>query len=246
MTYERFAYLYDELMKDVPYEKWVKLLQRLQNEYQFSGHKILDLACGTGELSVLLAKNGYDVTGVDLSEDMLTVAQNKAEKNGCHVHFFQQDMSRLELIDEYDIIGIFCDSLNYLSTEDEIKATFSRVYRYLKKGGLFLFDVHSVYKMNEIFKNQTFTYDDDHIYYIWDCFEGDAPYSVDHELTFFVEDSMGKFDRIDENHYQRTYPEETYQTWLKEAGFELVEMIGDFEEKIHAQTERVFFALRKS
>lgn len=245
MTYERFAYLYDELMKDVPYEKWVKLIQKLQNQYQFTGNKILDLACGTGELSVMLAKHGYDVTGVDLSADMLTVAQNKAEKNGCRVHFFQQDMSELELIDEYDIIGIFCDSLNYLVTEDEVRKTFTRVYRFLKKGGLFLFDVHTVYKMNEIFKNQTFTYDNDHIYYIWDCFEGDAPNSVEHELTFFVEDQSGKFDRIDENHYQKTYDVETYQTWLEEAEFELVEVIGDFDEEVHAQTERVFFALRK-
>lgn len=245
MTYERFAYLYDDLMRDVPYEKWVQLIQIMCQKYEVNEKKLLDLACGTGELSVRLSKAGYTVTGVDLSGDMLTVAQEKAARSGENIDFLQQDMSEIELINSYDIIGIFCDSLNYLQTEEEVQSTFQRVKHYLQKKGLFIFDVHSLHKINHVFIDQTYTYDDDAICYIWNCFEGDTPNSVDHELTFFVEDGSGKYDRIDENHTQRTYPVSTYVKWLNEAGFEVLELIGeDFSNEPTPQCERIFFVAR--
>lgn len=241
MTYERFAYLYDELMKDVPYEQWVRIIHERCEKYNLAGKKLLDLACGTGELTIRLEKEGYDVTGVDLSEDMLTVAQAKAVEWGMTIEFFQQNMAELDLITTYDLIGIFCDSLNYLQTEDEVKQTFAQIKQFLKDDGLFIFDVHSLYKMNEVFMEQTFTYDDGNICYIWNCFEGESPHSVDHELTFFVEDATGKYDRIDENHSQRTFSIETYEQWLDDAGFAVLEKIGDFEGEPTAHSERVFF-----
>lgn len=245
MTYEGFAYLYDELMKDVPYEKWVELIEQKHRKYNISGKRLLDLACGTGELSVRLAKAGYQVTGVDLSEDMLTIAQDKAASESLHIDFFQQNMVELELIDEYDLIGIFCDSLNYVATEEEVQQTLQRIKHYLKEDGLLIFDVHSLYKMNEIFMNQTFTYDEDGICYIWNCFEGEFPNSVEHELTFFVEDESGKYERVDENHKQRTYPISTYKKWLKEIGFEVLETVGDFEGEPTPDSERIFMIARK-
>lgn len=245
MSYEGFAYLYDELMKDVPYEKWIGFIERYRELYPSSGRKILDLACGTGEISIRLAKLGYQVTGVDLSADMLTVAQRKAELEQVKVELIEQNMAELELVDEYDLVGIFCDSLNYLQTEDEVNSTFQQISRYMKKGGLLLFDIHSLFKINEIFMDQTFTYDEDGICYIWNCFEGEFPNTVDHELTFFVEDSSGKYDRVDENHTQRTFPVHFYTRWLEDAGFELLETVGDFEGPVHEQTERIFFVSRK-
>lgn len=246
MTYGDFAYLYDELMKEVPYDLWVEMVNRAKEKYEINGNHLLDLACGTGELSVRLASSGYNITGVDLSSDMLTVAQKKAESKGFKIDFFQQNMADLELVDQYDIIGIFCDSLNYLQTEEEVQQTFANVHRYLKTDGLFIFDVHSIYKMQHIFIDQTFTFDQDDICYIWNCFEGEYPNSVDHELTFFVEDNSGKYDRYDENHTQRTFPVDTYQEWLSEAGFELLETYGDFTNLPHdSESERIFFLLRK-
>lgn len=241
MTYEGFAYLYDQLMKDVPYEDWVKLIQVKSQQYQLEGKKILDLACGTGEMAVRLAALGYGVTGVDLSANMLTVAEEKASSTGQTIEFLQQDMAELELIDTYDLIGIFCDSLNYLQTEIEVQNTFQRIKLYLKKGGLFIFDVHSLYKMNEIFIDHTFSYDEAGICYIWNCFEGEYPNSVDHELTFFVEDETGKYDRVDESHSQRTFSHDTYAEWLEQAGFEILEIIGDFSDTPQPNSERIFF-----
>lgn len=246
MTYERFALVYDQLMNDFPYDKWLDLIIRKKQKYGVTGDNFLDLACGTGELSVRLSEAGFHVTGVDLSENMLSIAQMKGESKGQKIDFYQQNMVELELDKKFDLIGIFCDSLNYLLKEDDVKKTFKNVFSHLEKGGLFFFDVHSLYKIREIFLNQTFTYDDYAVCYIWNCFQGEYENSVDHELTFFVEDGTGRYERFDESHSQRTFSVETYQHWLEEAGFKLLEVLDGFsDEKPREETERVMFIAMK-
>ncbi|MBU8879463.1 methyltransferase domain-containing protein [Bacillus sp. FJAT-29790] len=247
MTYGKFAYLYDELMKDVPYDKWVELVTKLVTKYNVQGKRVLDLACGTGKLSIKLAEEGYDVTGVDLSADMLTVAQSKASSKGLDMQFYQQNMAELEGLGQFDLIGIFCDSLNYLESEPEVLATFRNVNDHLIKGGIFIFDVHSIYKIMQVFMNQTFTLNEEEISYIWHSYQGEFPNSVEHDLSFFVLDqNTGQYDRYDELHLQRTYPIEVYEAWLKEAGFEVLEVAADFEAvSPKAHSERIFFICRK-
>ncbi|MEK3991267.1 MULTISPECIES: class I SAM-dependent DNA methyltransferase [Robertmurraya] len=247
MTYGKFAYLYDELMKDVPYDEWVSIVTEKWSKYQCKGKKLLDLACGTGELSVRFAKAGFEVTGVDLSADMLTVAHMKAETNGLKLPFYQQNMVELDLYERFDIIGIFCDSLNYLQTEEEVLETFEKVYNLLDEDGLLLFDVHSVHKIMNIFMNQTFTHDDEDICYIWNCFQGEYPISIEHELTFFVhDDESGKYDRYDEFHSQRTFPVDVYKNWLEASGFYVLETFSDFrDDHITSEAERIFFLAKK-
>nr|WP_251030161.1 class I SAM-dependent methyltransferase [Bacillus sp. ISL-35] len=235
-------------MQDVPYDEWVKIVEAYKGKYQVDGTRLLDLACGTGELSIRFAEKGYEVTGADLSGDMLSVAQVKVQALSVPIQFFQQDMTDLEDLGEFDIIGIFCDSLNYLEDEQAVKKTFEGVYSLLKQGGLFIFDVHSIYKMDHIFADATFTWDDEEITYIWNSFKGDATHSVEHELTFFVlDEKTGKYDRVDEVHYQRTYPEAIYADLLKQAGFENIEITGDYSLNApDSTTERLFFAMIKS
>lgn len=247
MTYGRFAYVYDELMKDVPYEKWLMILTAKLEQYGIDGRKVLDLACGTGEITVELAQHGFNVSGVDLSDEMLMVANEKAGKQGLTIPFFQQNMAELEGLGLYDCVTIFCDSLNYLREETDVQKTFSRVHEHLKDGGLFLFDVHSIYKMEEIFHNNTFAVNDEEVSYIWDCFPGEEPYSVEHDLSFFVRDNQsGLYDRFDELHYQRTYPVQKYKEWLQQAGFEVLELLADLEETPPTkETERILFVARK-
>lgn len=247
MTYGRFAYLYDQLMEDIPYDKWQKILEEYSIKYQVSGKKLLDIACGTGELSCRFSMQGYQVTGVDLSEDMLAVATAKAEAERLKIPFIQQNMAELEVLDNFDIITIFCDSINYLSSEQDVIQTFEGVANHLTEDGLFLFDVHSEYKMENIFKDQTFTHIDEDICYIWNCFQGEFPLSVDHELTFFVSDSSGrKYDRVEEYHFQRTFPIQQYTDWLDQVGFETLHILGDFENQPPTdETERVLFIARK-
>jgi SAM-dependent methyltransferase len=247
MSYEQFAYLYDELMQDAPYDEWVRFVKEKLTKYQVNGKHLLDLACGTGELSLRFAKEGFSVTGVDLSADMLSVAQAKAQEEGLNIPFFEQDMAHLEGHEEFTVIGIFCDSLNYLKSDEDVIHTFTSAYSHLTDSGIFFFDVHSIYKISELFINQTVTVADDHLSYIWNSFAGELPNSVEHELSFFVLDEQsGKYDRFDEIHYQRTYPVQQYAEWLKEAGLEILEICADFkDDEPEEQSERIFFIARK-
>jgi SAM-dependent methyltransferase len=198
-------------------------------------------------MTVELAQHGFEVTGVDLSDEMLLVANEKAVKLGLSIPLFQQNMAELEGLGQFDCVTIFCDSLNYLRDEEDIVKTFSRVHEHLKEGGLFLFDVHSIYKMEEIFRDNTFAVNGEEVSYIWDCFPGVEPYSVEHDLSFFVrDDESGLYDRFDELHYQRTYPVEQYKKWLEQAGFTVSEILADLEDApLAAETERILFVASK-
>ena len=247
MTYGSFALLYDELMRDVPYEQWVEFVKRQKESYKVKGNKFLDVACGTGEIAIPLSEEGYSVTGVDLSSEMLTIAREKAEKSGQSLFLVQQDMTELEGLGEFDMVGIFCDSLNYLQTESSIVKTFARVGEHLAQGGLFFFDVHSTYKVNELFRNQTYAYNGEEISYIWQCFEGENPLSVEHELTFFKLDGQtNQYNRFDELHIQRTFPIQRYEEWLINNGFDILSISADFtDDPPSAESERIFFTARK-
>ncbi|MEH7272541.1 class I SAM-dependent DNA methyltransferase [Neobacillus vireti] len=247
MSYEQFAYLYDELMQDAPYDEWVRFVKDKLKKYQVDGKNLLDLACGTGELSVRFAKEGFSVVGIDLSGDMLAVAQAKAQEEGLQIPFFEQDMVSIEGHGEFDIIGIFCDSLNYLESDHDVIHTFSSALHHLKDDGIFFFDVHSTYKIAEVFLNQTFVSTEDQVSYIWNSFPGENPNSVEHELSFFVLDEQtGKYNRYDELHIQRTYPVEQYSEWLAEVGFELLEVCADFDNiQPQPNSERIFFIAKK-
>jgi hypothetical protein len=156
-------------------------------------------------------------------------------------------MADLEGQREFDVIGIFCDSLNYLQTEQEVIATFSNAFEHLTSEGIFIFDVHSIYKISHLFINQTYASSEENVSYIWNSFPGDSPNSVEHELSFFVlDDQTGKYDRYDELHFQRTYSVQQYLNWLNEAGFEVLEACADFENpEPQTQSERIFFVARK-
>lgn len=247
MSYEQFAYLYDRLMNDVPYEKWIQLIKKAAADYKVKGANLLDLACGTGELSIRLAQTGYNVTGIDLSEDMLSVAQAKTMEAGESVFYIEQDMSQLEGLPVFDLICICCDSINYLRTEEEVINTFKSVYAHLDEKGLFIFDVHSLYKMNQLFINQTYTVNDEDLSLIWQCYEGEYPNSVEHDLSFFELDAAsGMYRRYDELHFQRTYSVDQYSEWLEQTGFTLLKVEADFSQDIlDEEAERIFFYCKK-
>jgi ubiquinone/menaquinone biosynthesis C-methylase UbiE len=248
MTYESFAYWYDLLMEEAPYDAWQSFVQRKLQQYGRRGAtRILDIGCGTGELAVRLAKVGFVVAGVDLSENMLAIAQAKAEAQQATVEFFQQNMTELRGFSGFDCATIFCDSLNYLLEEREVQQTFFGIYELLGKGGLLLFDVHSPYKMDRVFRDAVFTSNDEEISYIWSCYPLSFPHSVEHELTFFVRGDDGKYERYDEWHKQRTYEMMQYQQWLTEAGFTVLEITADFTDEAPTETsERIFFVAQKT
>ena len=247
MNYAYFSFLYDELMNEAPYEEWLNFFDQQKYRYNPDGKQLLDLACGTGTLSIKLFEKGLTVTGVDLSADMLSIASQKAMDKGYTIPFYQQNMAKLDGLSGFDFVVSFCDSINYLKSENEVKSTFQSVYKALVPGGLFLFDVHSPYKIEKIYKNNSFCYNGEDISYIWMCFPGEFPLSIEHELTFFVRDeSTQMYERYDELHEQRTFPLATYKKWLEACGFEILSVTGDFtNQSVGDTTERMFFTVRK-
>ncbi|EIT85242.1 CheR-type MCP methyltransferase [Fictibacillus macauensis ZFHKF-1] len=244
MSYEQFAYVYDELMEDVPYDEWLSFFEKETKDHEISS--VLDLGCGTGAMSLRLAQKGYHVTGVDLSEDMLVIAQEKAMRQKVSLHFLQQDMTKLEGLPTFDAAVIFCDSLNYILEEEAVLRTFVGIHRHLKEGGMLLFDVHSLYKMEHVFLQQTFGSLDEHVPFIWQCFAGELPHSIEHELSFFVEEDNGLYRRFDELHKQRSLAPETYVQLLEQAGFTVRKQLGGpHGEPIGEESERLFFVCSK-
>ncbi|MGP4080438.1 class I SAM-dependent DNA methyltransferase [Pseudalkalibacillus sp. R45] len=247
MSYQHFAGLYDRLMEDAPYDMWVSFVNKAIDVYcEGPASSLLDIGCGTGEISIRLSEKGYNVQGIDLSEEMLTVAREKTEHKGLQIPFYQQDMRDLEGFKEQDVALIFCDSLNYLRTPNDVKTAFQSISKSLKVEGLLLFDVHTLYKIETVFSDHIFTLNDEEISYIWECHPGEEEGSIHHDLSFFVHTGNDVYKRYDESHYQRTYSLETYQSLLDEAGFELLTVTGDFTDHPPNDTsERLFFVARK-
>ncbi|MCM3756939.1 methyltransferase domain-containing protein [Sporosarcina aquimarina] len=244
MMYAQFASVYDELMLDIPYPAYVDLVDTAL--HGLSGKKILDVACGTGFLSVLLAEKGADVTGIDLSEEMLAVAASRANERFPSMEFSQQAMQHLNVPGQYDAAVIPIDSLNYLEDELEVSQTFKGIHDALLPGGLLLFDVHSTFKTDELFMESPFTYVSNTISYIWETEEGEEPHSVHSNLAFFVREEDGRYTRFDEVHYQRTFPIMKYVELLEQTGFSVERIFADWSDEAPAvESERIFFQVRK-
>lgn len=243
MNYETFAAVYDAIMDDSLYDLWEAFtLRHLPKETK----TILELACGTGDLAIRLQKRGYEVTGLDLSQDMLTMADEKAFDAKEELQWVQGDMRDLRGIGEFQSVTCYSDSLCYLQSEPDMQQTFDEVYQVLAENGCFLFDVHSVYQVEEGFKDYSFHDQTDDFAFLWDSYPGKETHSVEHFLTFFVKDQDETFVRKDELHQERTYEIKDYLRMLENAGFSNVEVYGDFtDEKPTETTKRLFFVAHK-
>ncbi|BAQ11510.1 methyltransferase [Bacillus sp. OxB-1] len=243
-AYSDFAAIYDELMTDIPYDSYVDFLDLALGGLE--GKRVLDIGCGTGLLSLKFAGHGSEVTGIDVSANMLEMAKERAATLSLPVEFIQQRMEELEGFQQFDAAIIAIDSLNYVTQQSAVEETFRRIYASLKKGGILLFDVHSTYKMDEIFLEGPFTYDDGRIAYIWETEMGEAPHSIQSELAFFVEQEKGLYHRFNEEHEQRTFPVNEYVEMLTDAGFSIERIFADWEDEPPVEdSERIFFQVRK-
>lgn len=242
MTYENFAFIYDEVMDESLYTSWLAFAKR----HLVPGTKrILELACGTGALACAFAREGFDVTALDLSEEMLMVASSKAAADDVEVQFVQGDMLDLSEAGTYEAITCFSDSLCYMPDRQSVQQVFDTVYSALEEEGIFMFDVHSLHQINEGFREYSYHYQTEDFAFLWDSFPGEKKDSVEHFLTFFVRDN-NKFLRFDELHKERTYSLENYYTLLENANFSQISIYGDFSDnKPNEQTARWFFVCKK-
>lgn len=243
--YNNFAYIYDALMQDVNYHKWVDYIELLFRHYRVRPRQIVDLACGTGNITIILKERGYDVIGIDRSEDMLFVAREKARSRGMDIPFIFQDMRYISLHHPVDAMTCICDGINYIPSEEELDLVFKGVYRYLKPGGIFVFDISSYYKLSSILGNNTFVRTNEDISYIWQNYFDKRSQLCEMELSFFVKEGE-YYRRFDEIHWQRAYRTEEIVKHLEKNGFEDVGVYQPFTLKPpKKKAERIFFAAKK-
>ena len=235
-SYKDFSQIYDLLM-DADYEKWTDfIINKLSGK-----RKILEAACGTGSVTKILADKNYKITAFDLSEDMLMRAYEKLKRSPM-VRLINQNMIDFQIDDKFEAAICCCDGINYLNNE-EVKSFFKNVYNHLSKDSIFIFDMSTKYKYENIF-NDTYIYDDGNIFYVWEnSFDNN---SINIEINFFVNDSTNKYSRIIEEQTQYIHSTEEILDFLKSIGFEDIKIYDDYNETKYSDTsQRAVFTATK-
>ncbi|GFI02233.1 dTDP-3-amino-3,4,6-trideoxy-alpha-D-glucopyranose [Muribaculaceae bacterium] len=273
-AYTDFAGVYDIFMDDTPYEAWADFLVSLIEKYGISapiassskmeercaGHMeekreeilksernlVLDLGCGTGTLTELLYKRGYDVIGVDNSEDMLNIALAKREKTGSGILYLCQDMRELDLYSTVGTVVCVCDSINYLLEDEEVEDTFSLVHNYLYPGGIFIFDFNTVYKYEKVIGDTTIAENRETCSFIWENYYHEQERVNEYDLTIFAREDSGLFRRFSETHFQRGYTLSEMTAFVKKAGMEVVLVLdADTHKEPGEDSERIYVVARE-
>ena len=244
-AYEAFASVYDVFMEQVEYDQWLNHIHAVWDKFGLQPKTVIDLGCGTGSIALPLAKEGYDVIGVDLSPEMLTEADHKAMEEGVSLRFACQDMTELELGEEADCILSLCDSMNYLTEDGQLEDAFQSIVRHMKQESLFLFDMNTEYKFKEVLGQNVFGSAEEHAAYIWENDYDEEEKINEYYVSFFIENEEGLYERIEEFHYERAYSMEEIENGLQAAGMELVEVMDGYSFNApHAESERLLFAAR--
>ena len=221
-AYTNFAAVYDMLMDDVPYEEWADYVQSLLKEYGIPDGLVLELGCGTGNLTGALSRRGYDMIGVDLSEDMLEIAQEKKIREGLDILYLQQDMRAFELYGTVRAVVSVCDSINYLLKEEELLEVFRLVNNYLDPGGVFLFDLNTVYKYSQVMGDSVIAENREECSFIWENTYYEEEQINEYDLTIFQKEPCGLYRKYEETHFQRAYELKTVKELLEKAGMKYI------------------------
>jgi len=244
-AYTDFALVYDTLMDNTPYERWCEIITGILKRHGIEKELVLDLGCGTGTLTELLAKEGYDMIGVDFSEEMLNRAMEKREESGLSILYLLQDMREFELYGTVKAVVSVCDSLNYLLEEEDIIETFRLVNNYLDPKGLFIFDFNTVYKYRDVIGDTTIAENRDDCSFIWENYYHEEERVNEYDVTFFIKEGE-LFRRFEETHYQKGYTAEEMKVYLERAGLEFISMQdADTLMEVTQETQRVYMVARE-
>ena len=245
--YQSFAGVYDALMAQVDYAAWARHYDALMQLCQVKkGAKCVECACGTGSITLPLKKMGYQMTGVDLSEEMIAIAMERARKEGQWIPFIRQDMCALSLPRKTECILCTCDGVNYLTSPEKVQQFFAAAFSALKPGGALIFDVSSEYKLKNTLGNHTLTCDEEDFAYIWHNRFREDKACVEMALSIFRKRPDGAFDRIEETQTQRAHTAGELKTWLENAGFHQVQLFGNQRiTPARANDERLHICARK-
>ncbi len=249
-SYSAFAYVYDELMDNVPYDAWAEYLTGLLKENGVSEGIVCELGCGTGQMTRRLAAVGYDMIGIDLSEEMLDVAREQEYGMGYEateeafeeeteelpdefsepsILYLQQDMRSFELYGTVSAVVSICDSMNYMTSEEDLLQVFRLVNNYLERDGVFIFDMNTEYKYKELMGDSTIAENREDVSFIWENFYDEVQKLNEYSLTIFAkaeqeEEDEGAplYEKYEEVHLQKAYSLEDVKRLLTEAGLQFV------------------------
>lgn len=246
MSYGVFSYFYDDLMQEVKYDTLESQICSLLTQYGVGGGLLLDLACGTGTVSLALSKAGYDVIGVDFSEDMLMEAQQKATEENENILFLCQDMRNLDLYGTIDAAVCTLDGLNHLACREDVQTVLNKVSLFMNPGGVFLFDVNTLYKHQNVLANNSFIYDMEDVFCAWQNTLSEDGRAVAMDLDFFILGEDGLYERESEHLEERAYAFSEWKAMLQQAGFKILDVFDGYTgQKPTEETERYLFAVRK-
>ncbi len=253
--YTTFAQIYDIFMEDVPYDAWCGRIRKILAEFGIRDGLVLDLACGTGQMTRRLRDAGFDMIGVDLSAEMLQAAREAddpceedivlSDDPWCSDHgilYLQQDMREFELYGTVRAIVCLCDSMNYLLEEDDLLKVFRLANNYLDPGGIFIFDMNTLHKYRDELGECCICENREHESFLWENYFDEESGINEYDVTFFVEEENGLFRRTQETHYQRAYSPDLVARLLEEAGMKLLAVYGEESDIPPADTDgRIYF-----
>jgi len=246
-AYTSFASVYDTFMDNIPYEEWAEYLIKLLKEYLIDDGLVLDLGCGTGNMTELLSKAGFDMIGVDNAEEMLEIAMEKSEKSGQDILYLLQDMREFELYGTVKAVVSICDSINYITEEEDLLEVFRLVNNYLDPKGVFIFDFNTIYKYREVLGDQTIAEDREDCSFIWDNYYYEEEQINEYELSLFIrEKDSDLYRKYQETHFQKAYDLETIKQLVEQSGLEYITAYDGFTKNEPSCTsERIYVIARE-
>lgn len=246
-AYTGFAEVYDLFMDQVPYEKWSRRITEILKEYGISDGLVLDLGCGTGSMTELLADAGYDMIGVDASEEMLELAYEKRAESGHDILYLLQDMREFELYGTVRAIISVCDSLNYITEEEDLLQVFRLVWNYLDPDGVFFFDMNTIYKYSEMLGETTIAENREEGSFIWENYYDPEEQLNQYDLTLYIRDEDDRYTRFEETHIQKAYALERVLELLQQAGMKAEQIFdSDTGKEVTDTTGKFCIAARKA
>lgn len=245
-AYTSFAHVYDTFMDNIPYEEWAEYLTGLLREYGVCDGLLLDLGCGTGNMTELLAAAGYDMIGADNSEDMLEIAMEKRITSGHEILYLLQDMREFELYGTVRAVVSICDSLNYITDEEDLVQVFRLVNNYLDPQGVFIFDFNTEYKYKEVLGDRTIAENREECSFIWDNYYYEEEQMNEYELSLFIKEDGDLYRKYEETHFQRAYKVEDMKRLVEHAGMEYVTAYDAFTREAPGETsQRIYMIARE-
>ena len=246
-AYTGFAEVYDLFMDQVPYEKWSGRIVQILSAYGIRDGLVLDLGCGTGSMTELLAGAGYDMIGVDASEEMLELAYEKRAESGHDILYLLQDMREFELYGTVRAIVSVCDSLNYITEEEELLYVFRLVRNYLDPDGVFFFDMNTIYKYSEMLGETTIAENREEGSFIWENYYDPEEQLNQYDLTLYIRDEDDRYTRFEETHIQKAYALERVLELLQQAGMKAEQIFdSDTGKEVTDTTGKFCIAARKA